>query len=63
MSAFCNLCSKDPDTGELLCVRLVKWVERCPNFSDGYKWDSERETRREMRMTNGRKSENTQLLR
>ena len=36
MSAFCDLCYKDPYTGELLCVRLGKWVERCPNFPDGY---------------------------
>lgn len=63
MSALCSLCSKDPDTGELLCARLGERVDECPNFPDGYKWDSERETRREMRMTNGRKSENTQLLR
>ena len=32
MSAFCSLCYKDPDTGALLCVRLGKWVEMCPNF-------------------------------
>ena len=47
MSALCSLCSKDPDTGELLCVRLVKWVERCPNLPDGLQWDAERETRQE----------------
>ena len=43
MSGFCSLCYKDPDTGELLCVRLGKWVEMCPNFPDGYPWDAERE--------------------
>lgn len=43
MSAFCNLCTKDPDTGEYFCVRLGKWVEKCPNFPDGYPWDAERE--------------------
>ena len=42
MSAFCDLCYKDPDTGELLCVRLGKCVERCPNFPDSYPWDAER---------------------
>lgn len=47
MSAFCNLCSKDPDTDELFCVRLGRWVERCQNFPDGYPWDAERETRQE----------------
>ena len=36
MSSFCNLCHKDPDTGEYFCVRLGgKWVEKCPNFPDG----------------------------
>ena len=45
MSAFCNLCHKDPDTGEFFCARLGGWVERCPNFSDGYPWDAERETK------------------
>ena len=47
MSALCSLCPKDPDTGELLCVRLVKWVETCPNFPDGYPWDAERDARKE----------------
>ena len=32
MSTFCDLCYRDPDTGELLCVRLGKWVETCPNL-------------------------------
>ena len=47
MSGFCSLCYKDPGTGELLCVRLGRWVETCPNFPDGYPWDAERETRQE----------------
>ena len=47
MSAFCDLCSKDLDTGELFCVRLGNWVERCPNFQDGYPWDAERETKQD----------------
>ena len=47
MSGFCSLCYKDPGTGALLCVRLGRWVDRCPNFSDGYPWDAERETRQE----------------
>ena len=48
MSAFCNLCTKDPDTGEYFCVRLGgKWVGKCPNFPDGYPWDAERETKQE----------------
>ena len=43
MSAFCNLCTKDPDTGEYFCVRLGgKWVGECPNFPDGYPWDADR---------------------
>ena len=43
MSAFCNLCTKDPDTGEYFCVRLGgEWVEKCPNFPDGYPWDADR---------------------
>ena len=43
MSAFCNLCNKDPDTGEYFCVRLGgKWVEKCPNFPDGYPWDADK---------------------
>ena len=44
MSGFCSLCYKDPGTGELLCVRLGKWVEMCPNFPDGYPWDAEKDT-------------------
>ena len=28
MSAFCNLCHKDPDTGEYFCVRLESEIER-----------------------------------
>ena len=47
MSAFCNLCSKDPDTGELFCARLGRWIERCPNFPDGYPWDAERDTKQD----------------
>ena len=41
MSALCSLCSKDPDTGELFCARICKWVETCPNFPDGYPWDAD----------------------
>ena len=47
MSAFCDLCYKDPHTGELLCVRLGKWVKSCPDFSDGCPWDAENETHKE----------------
>ena len=43
MSAICDLCYKDQDTGKLFCVIISKWVERCPNFPDGYPWDAERE--------------------
>ena len=43
MSAFCNLCHRDPDTGEYFCVRIGEWVKNCPVFSDGYPWDAERE--------------------
>ena len=32
MSAFCNLCHRDADTGEYFCARIGKWVEMCPNF-------------------------------
>ena len=39
MSAFCDLCYKDPSTGELLCVRLGKWFETCTNFPDCYPWE------------------------
>ena len=42
MSAFCNLCTKDPDTGEFFCARLGRWVEKCPNFPDGYPLAAER---------------------
>lgn len=34
---------RDPDTGEYFCVRHGAWVERCPDFPDGYPWDAERE--------------------
>ena len=47
MSAFCNLCHRDADTGEYFCARLGGWVEKCPNFPDGYPWDAERETGKE----------------
>ncbi len=47
LSSFCSLCWRDPDTGEYFCVRLGEWVEKCPNFPDGYPWDAERETRKE----------------
>ena len=43
MSAFCNNCHRDPDTGEYFCARIGGWVERCPNFPDGYPWDAEKE--------------------
>lgn len=43
MSAFCNLCYRDADTGEYFCARLGRWVERCPNLSDSYPLDAERE--------------------
>ena len=36
MSAFCNLCTRDADTGEYFCARLGGWVDKCPNFPDGY---------------------------
>lgn len=45
MSAFCSLCTKDPDTGEFFCARIGRWVEKCPNFSGGYQQDAERETK------------------
>ena len=44
MSAFCNLCHRDPDTGEYFCARFGGWVEKCPNFPDGYPWDAEKDT-------------------
>ena len=47
MSAFCDLCSKDPDTGKLFCASLGKLVERCPNFPDGYPRDADREARKD----------------
>lgn len=47
MSAFCNLCHRDADTGEYFCARFGGWVEKCPNFPDGYPWDAERETVKE----------------
>ena len=47
MSTFCNLCTRDPDTGEYFCARVGGWVEECPNFPGGYPWDAERETRKE----------------
>ena len=37
MSAFCSLCTKDPDTGELFCARLGEWVEKCPGFHGVYR--------------------------
>ena len=55
MSAFCDLCSKDPDTGELFCVRLGRGVERGPNCPDGCPWDAESETKEEVeKETDGR---------
>lgn len=39
MSAFSNLCHRDADTGEYFCARIGGWVEKCPNFPDGYPWD------------------------
>lgn len=47
MSTFCDLCRRDPDTGELFCARLGEWIERCPNFPDGYPWDAERKAEAE----------------
>ena len=47
MSAFCSLCTKGTDTGEYFCARLGVWVEKCPNFPDGYPWAAEKETREE----------------
>lgn len=43
MSAFCNLCTKDPDTGEYFCARLGGWVEKCPKFPDGYPLDADKD--------------------
>ena len=40
-SAFCDLCSRDPDTGETFCVRLGEWVAKCPFREDGTPWDEE----------------------
>lgn len=37
MSAFCSLCRKDQDTGELFCARIGKWVDKCPGFHDVYR--------------------------
>ena len=38
MSAFCSLCTRDPDTGEYFCVRLGgKWVDKCPGFPGVYR--------------------------
>ena len=42
MSAFCNLCHRNPDTGEFFCARLGGWVEKCPNFPDSYPLAAER---------------------
>ena len=56
MSAFCALCSRDPDTGELFCVRLGEWRGSCPNFPDGYPWDAEREPRHGRRRTDAEAS-------
>ena len=47
MSAFCSLCHRDQDTGEFFCARPGKWVERCPNFPDGYPLDVERKAEAE----------------
>ena len=47
MSSFCNLCTKDPDTGEYFCARIGKWVGECPNFPDGYPWDAEKDENEE----------------
>lgn len=46
-SSFCDLCSRDPDTGEFFCVRTGHWEARCPFMEDGTPWDAERETRQE----------------
>lgn len=42
MSAFCALCSRDPDTGEFFCVRTGHWEARCPFREDGTPWDAEK---------------------
>lgn len=47
MSGFCSLCSRYPHTGEFFCARIGEWVERCPNFPDGYPWDAESDARQE----------------
>ena len=47
MSALCNNCTRDPDTGEYFCARLGGWVKSCPDFPDGYPWDAENETHKE----------------
>lgn len=47
MSALCYLCHRDPNTGELFCVRIGKWVDKCPNYPDGYPWDAESDTQEE----------------
>ena len=39
MSELCDLCRRDPDTGELFCARIGEWVERCTNFPDCYPWE------------------------
>lgn len=43
MSAFCELCSRDPDTGEYFCVRTGHWEDRCPfREDDSTPWDAEK---------------------
>ena len=40
---FVEIDHRDADTGEYFCARLGGWVEKCPNFPDGYPWDAEKE--------------------
>ena len=37
MSAFCNLCHRDPDTGEFFCARIGGWVDKRPGFHGVYR--------------------------
>lgn len=43
MSAFCELCSRDPDTDEYFCVRTGHLEDRCPfREDDSTPWDAEK---------------------
>ena len=37
MSAFCNNCHRDPDTGEFFCARIGGWVDKRPGFHGVYR--------------------------